>query len=188
MKFSMRTLFFLLLLFGIPLGTWKLILNPRKKANETQLQQINTRYSKLQELNCIRSVVMAHLDEEITALKNAITVLNNRVPREEETDKILRGVSMLANANRLRTQKIQANPISAPAAPGSRYLEQHITVELEGDFLGFYTFLQALENQPRIIRIVRMKLEKMSDPTMKGQVKAALDMQLFIHSPQEDKT
>ncbi len=187
MKISLRTCVFLLLLFGIPIGTWHLILRPRKMANDAQLQQINSKYSKLQELNCIRGMVTTHLEEEIAALKNAITVLNNRVPREEETDKILRGVSMLANANRLRTQKIQANPIAAPTTPGTRYLEQHITVELEGDFLGFYTFLQALENQPRIIRVVRMKLEKLADPTMKGQVKASLDMQLYIHSPQEEK-
>ena len=31
--------------------------------------------------------------------------------------------------------------------------EQPILMNLEGDFRGFYTFLQALERQPRIMRI-----------------------------------
>ena len=46
-------------------------------------------------------------------------------------------------------------------------------MKLEGDFMGFYRFLQALERQPRIMRIHKMELEKMTGKDVsEGQIKA----------------
>ena len=52
---------------------------------------------------------------------------------------------------------------------------------LEGDFLGFYAFLQALENQPRIMRIHEMELEMLDKhgvPT--GRVQASFTVTIFF--------
>ena len=52
-------------------------------------------------------------------------------------------------------------------------------MRLEGDFLGFYAFLQAMENQPRIMRIHKMELEKKSDAPQ-GHVQANFVVSVFF--------
>ncbi len=62
--------------------------------------------------------------------------------------------------------------------PGS-YRAQPIAVSLEGSFLGFYSFLQALENQPRIMRVRKMALVKVKKGPP-GNMQADFTMTIFF--------
>ncbi|GAG49990.1 unnamed protein product, partial [marine sediment metagenome] len=54
------------------------------------------------------------------------------------------------------------------------------------DFLGFYSFMLAIENQPRVIRIRKMTLKKL-DKAPQGHVRADFEMSIFFERSQEDK-
>jgi hypothetical protein len=58
-------------------------------------------------------------------------------------------------------------------------------MEFEGDFMGFYGFLLALEAQPRIMRIREIKIEPGigdSSDAKKGLIKASLMMSVFFEN------
>jgi hypothetical protein len=80
----------------------------------------------------------------------------------------------------------ETRPVHSPG-PGQSlfgsggHSEQPILMSLEGDFKGFYTFLQALERQPRIMRIGQMVIERFGDPA-KGRIKAKFKMSVFFES------
>ena len=62
----------------------------------------------------------------------------------------------LAAAARLAVKSVK----SEAAVPAAGYMEQPLKVQMEGHFDGFYEFLLALENLPRITRIHQLKLER----------------------------
>ena len=101
-------------------------------------------------------------------------------------DKVLEEIWKLAERNDLRTKSIRTldrgQTLYVPA--GSPHSEQPIGVELYGDFRGFYAFLQALENQPRIMRVRAMKLAKPKDGPG-GHVRAAFEMYVFFEPSEE---
>jgi hypothetical protein len=55
----------------------------------------------------------------------------------------------------------------------------------EGEFLGFYSFLQALEGQPRIMRIRSISLECLDGKP--GRIKADVEMSIFFEDPDSKK-
>ena len=63
-------------------------------------------------------------------------------------------------------------------ADGASQTEQPIKMEFEGDYLGFYAFLLALENQPRIMRVRQITLDQLE--VKKGTIKARMDMSIFF--------
>ena len=65
------------------------------------------------------------------------------------------------------------------------HTEQPISVKLEGDFRGFYGFLQALETRPRIMRIKKLSLKKITDDdSPPGYVQANFVMSIFFEEGQ----
>ena len=69
------------------------------------------------------------------------------------------------------------------------YMEQPLKVELEGNFEGFYEFMLALENLPRITRIFDLKLKKISqlsgpkkDDLPPGSVSAEFTLSIYFSS------
>ena len=141
------------------------------------LRQIEARQERLRELNQA-TATLGDLKKEIASLEEAIRFFQSKLPNEKEMDKVLREVWRLAEANHLATKSIRTLPVDDKvAAAGPR--EQPIAVQLEGDFRGFYGFLQALENQPRIMRINSMTVGKLKDAP-EGQVQAAFNMSIFF--------
>ena len=69
--------------------------------------------------------------------------------------------------------------------PGGSRAEQPIEMKLEGNFMGFYAFLLALENQPRIMRIRKMNLTK-PEKSPEGTMHATFEMIVFFErAPKE---
>jgi hypothetical protein len=52
-------------------------------------------------------------------------------------------------------------------------------MKLEGDFKGFYSFLLSLENQPRIMRILKMTVRQPRDAPP-GRIQAEFIMSIFF--------
>ena len=184
MKFGLRELVFTVLLMGLPIGTWWFVFRPHNERNDQMLQQIEAKRNKLKELNQVTGTI-GNLQKEIDALTKAITFFHSKLPNEKEIDKVLKEVWLLAESNQLTTKSIRTlkrdsdKMFLANGSDSEVYAEQPIAMQLQGDFVGFYAFLQALENQPRIMRIRKMRLKKLPKEA-EGVMQADFVMSVFF--------
>jgi len=188
MKITLREITFMVLLMAIPTGAWWFVFRPNNARNAEMLNRIEAKQLKLRELNRATAVI-GDLKKEVHSLEKAISFFRSKLPSEKEIDKVLQEIWRLAEANKLTTKSIrtlQRNTKQAFTTANDPFAEQPIAVQLEGDFLGFYSFMLAIENQPRVIRIRKMTLKKL-DKAPRGHIKADFEMSIFFERSQEDK-
>ena len=176
----LRQMIFVVALLAMVVGAWYFLFRPRDLENVHMQLQIEAKQRQLQKLNRATATI-GDLKEEIADLQKAIEFFQSKLPNEKEIDRVLEEVWRLAETNRLTTKGIYTTRrvgISSFISPGASQTEQPIKMEFEGDFLGFYGFLLALENQPRIMRVRQITLEPTS--AGKGAVKAKIEMSIFF--------
>jgi Tfp pilus assembly protein PilO len=178
-KISPRELVFVGLLFVVPLAMWLLVFQKRKAVTRNMIEDIQTKNVRLEKLNRLRIEVSSGLEDDISLLQRALEVVRTRQPHQEDTAKIIQGLSLLANSNRLRSAVEVCRQNPDPNAERQRYASRNISMEVQGAYLDFYAFLQALESQPRIIRVSQIKMGKLSGKDKDGQVKVKLMLQIF---------
>ena len=181
MKFGLRELVFVVLLMAIPLGSYAMIFRPANARELAMKKEIEVKQAKLAQLNKTTGTI-GSIQQEVESMEKGINTLSAKLPSEKEIDKILQEVWRLAESNKLITKSIRTMDKDAEptfAAADGPHAEQPITMKLEGDFLGFYSFMLALENQPRIMRIRKMTLTK-PDKSPDGYVEAVFEMTVFF--------
>ena len=175
------------LLLGMVVGAWYFVFRPRDRQDADMRLQIAAKQKQLQKLNRVTATI-GNLKDEIASLEKAIEFFRSKLPNEKEIDKVLEEVWRLAEANNLTTKGIytaRRSPSSVFVTEGSTQNEQPITMGFEGEFVGFYSFLQALEGQPRIMRIRSIGLESLDGKA--GRIKADLEMSIFFEDPDSRK-
>lgn len=182
MKVGMRKYIFLALLLATPLAANQFIFVPGNRANREMLQELRDKHGQIQAVSGVRGLAMDNVNENIVALQEVIAVAQSRLPPQDEAGAILSGLALLADVNGLRTRKLQMVSL---VEDGARVKEktdsaQRISLELEGDFLGFYAYLQAIEARDCIVRVHSLKLVSLRDKGMVGQVSAFLDLAIFF--------
>jgi type IV pilus assembly protein PilO len=186
MKLGPREGVLILLLIAMPVASWWFVFRPGSALNKEMVKQIEQRKDRLQKLNRA-TAAMGSLKEEIASLAKAIDFLQSRLPNEKEIDKVLQEIWRLAKANSMRPKSVRTlkkgEGSFAPA--GGPHSEQPIDVELEGSFRGFYAFLQALENRPRIMRIRKMNILK-AKGAEEGDVQVKFEMAIFFERSREE--
>jgi len=188
MKFGLREIVFIVLLMGIPVGAWWFIFRPHNQREAEMLKETEAKQAKLRALNQTTGAI-GDLKKEIDSLEKAVSFFQSKLPPEKEIDKVLKEVWQLAESNRLITKSIrtlQRTTEETAQAASSPHAEQPIAMQLDGDFVGLYGFLLALENQPRIMRINNMKLKK-ADKGSEGQMQATLEMSVFFERNSSSK-
>jgi len=132
------------------------------------------------------TAVIGDLQKEINALTGAIQVFQSKLPSDKEIDKVLQELWETANANQLTTKSVRTLPRSPDnMLGGGQHAEQPIRMQIEGDFKGFYGFLQAVENQPRIMRVRNMNLARTNKND--GTIQASLDMSIFFEHSESSR-
>jgi type IV pilus assembly protein PilO len=160
MKFGLREMVFIVLLMAIPLSAWWFVFKPRDAHNVEAARQIEAKRAKLRQLNRA-TATLGDLKGEITDLEEAIGYFRSKLPHEKEIEKVLREIWTLAQANDMQATSIKPSPNEGNTFGGEgKYSEQLIAVQLKGSFMGLYAFLQDLENQPRITRILDMTISR----------------------------
>ncbi len=178
MKLGMRELVFALVLMAIPLGAWQFIFKPRNQADQEARAQIEVKQQRLRAVNYATANI-GDLQKEISSLQSAIEYFQSKLPNEKEIDKVLQEVWQMAERSQLVTKSIRTlQRTGAPRDAGGPN-EQPISMQLEGDYMGLYAFMQALENQPRIMRIRSMTVRK-PDKGPQGAVQATFIMSIFF--------
>jgi Tfp pilus assembly protein PilO len=179
MKPGPREIAFALLLMAIPLGAWHFLFRPQNVQDAELRRQIEAKQEKLRAVNRATAVI-GDLQKEITSLSGAIEFFQSKLPSDKEIDQVLQELWKIAETNQLTTKSVRTLPRTSEnlLTGGNQHAEQPISMQLEGDFHGFYGFLQALENQPRIMRIRNLTLSKSARG--EGAVTANLVMSVFF--------
>ena len=195
MRIGLRELVFVLLLAAIPLGSWWFVFRPRNAREQQVMQQIELRQARLQDVNKTTGAI-GDMEREIESLQKTIAMLQAKLPNEKEVHNVLQEVTRLAKASKLATKSVRPKETNAAGEPmfasaSSGHAEFPIEVKLEGDFRGFYAFLLALENQPRIMRISRMSIAlpqaQGTQSLPAGTVTATFDMTVFFERTKQEK-
>lgn len=181
MKVGLREVVFAALLLGIPVGAWWFVFRPTNIHQAKMCEQIEAKQVKLRQLNQLTANV-GDLQKEIATLEKSIKFFESKLPEEKEIDKVLHQTWRLAEENHLVTKSIRTgtptDSATALYASGSQAI-QPIVIQLEGTFEGFYSFLQALERQPRIMRIGLMNIRK-AETGPEGNIQVSFRMSVFF--------
>ena len=177
-KLGPQIIVIFVLLLGIPLGAWKLIFIPANAREQELRSMIEARQERLRDLNNA-SAAITTLEREIDCLKDTIEVFQSRMPSEKEIDKVLHEDWQQAETCNMVTRSIRTMQRPGSLAPSGPFSEQPIAVQLEGDFAGLHAFLQAIEQQPRIVRIATMNIEK-NEQGQEGTIRATMVMTVYF--------
>jgi Tfp pilus assembly protein PilO len=180
MRPYLREVLLVVILLAIPISAWWFVFRPYNVHNAQIREVIKAKREKLKALDRATSTI-GSLKKEIATLAKAVAFFESKLPSKKEIDKVLQEVWRLAEANKLVTKSIRTldQKKSGFTTAASSHCEQPIAVKLEGNFKGLYVFLQALESQPRIMRIRHMKLTK-PDGAPQGHVNAEFTMSVFF--------
>lgn len=188
LSLSVREYVFLVLLVVTPVAMWYLVFRPQSEATDMMVSDIRAKSAKLEQIDAARQIAVNNVKEDIEQLKQAVAMVDSRLPDAEQTGRMMEDIDTLAKINNLIMMQITPMSRQSPITEAlkDRFESQWYEVELQGNFLGLYTFLQALENQPqRLIRIHSLSLGKLSAGRAKveGDVTARLTLITFFRKP-----
>jgi len=191
-RLKARELIFVALLFAIPVGMWKMVFTPRQVSEQTQVAEIAEKESTMQQLAITASAAIKHAEDETEMLEEVVAKMRDRLPEKNDLDAVLQGLSLQAKVNGLTLTNSQG--ISSKTAPvklkagqkpplPKRFLKSHRSMDVEGPFLGFYSFLQSLERSSTIIRVVELRISKDNRGEIDGTVKVSMKLVLYYRNP-----
>jgi len=176
MKINQRECVFLALTLAILLGAWLGVIRPRNQAAETMLAEMAEKERLLEQLIVSYPRAVDNLEKDIQHLEAILREQTARLPQEENIDDVFRDLSSLARAHHLRMHQMQTHTrvVSSEEAESNNVAEQGFVLELEGSFSDLYEFLEALENQPRLLRIDELKIQRSKETDAPGETKNPL--------------
>jgi type IV pilus assembly protein PilO len=155
MKFGIREIVLLLVLFAVPLASYWFVFRPQNTQIERAREEIALRREKLEKLQQ-ESARRGTLEAATAQISQRIESIESRLPTNKELADVVRQISELAGAAGLEQPSIVAEkPVKA-----ALYMEQPLKIEMTGDFRGFYKFLLELERLDRITRMPEMTVRR----------------------------
>lgn len=155
MHFGLRELIFLAVLLAVPVASYMYVFQPRNDEIQQATTEIQIKQARLDQL----AEVVAKIDDMGLAIESgreAIEMIEAKLPNEQDVEGILEQVWQLAKRNKLSVRSVK----SEKPVPAATYMELPLRVVMEGAFDGFYQFLLELENLPRITRVHQMELKR----------------------------
>ncbi len=182
MNSATRNILFFGVLLALPISSWFFYFNVENQKIEKAKEEIAHKRKVLGELReaTAKTDDLVKVNEEI---REAINSIEARLPTGKEMDEVLRQVSKLAEKNGLRVPAFKKSDKSAPAGLA---LEQPITIEITGDFDGFYQFLLDLEQLPRITRVPDLTITR-SDK-VDGEMVAKMTLSIYYQGDETSLT
>ena len=173
MKFGFRELLFFVAMLGFLGCSYFFVFTKANLKRETMRKDMAHKRLVLLALQQSTSGIDG-FNRKIADLQKGIADFEAKLPQEKEFDKILKEVSQMAETNSLQTKTVR----TLKQERSTHYSEQPIQMTLNGNFNGFYLFLQQLEKLPRITRITSMQLQKITDHD--GDMQATLTLSIYF--------
>ncbi|MEO1007780.1 MAG: type 4a pilus biogenesis protein PilO [Planctomycetota bacterium] len=173
MKFGVREIVLLVVLFAVPLASYWFVFRPQNTQIERAREEIALRRDKLERLQQ-ESARRGTLEAATQEISTRIDAIEARLPTNKELADVVRQISDLAtDADLQQPTIVTEKPVKA-----ALYLEQPLKVELQGDFRGFYRFLLELEQMERITRMTNISVKR-SD-SIDGHMMAEFTLSIYF--------
>lgn len=182
MRFGIRQLIFLGVLLAVPLASFFMVFQPQNRDITRAKGEIGVKRAMLEKLRTA-TAQNSDLEKSNAEMKTAISAIEARLPSDKEVDMVLRDVAQTAARCGLKLPKFQKTDKALAAGLA---VEQPLSVELTGDFDGFYKFLLELEKLPRITRIPDLKVTRAPDTD--GNLKAEFTLSIYYQSNSDGNT
>ncbi|HEX8340176.1 MAG TPA: type 4a pilus biogenesis protein PilO [Tepidisphaeraceae bacterium] len=177
MKIGLREIIFFKLMLGLLAAAYFFGFARMDEKRRAYEDAIAEKQQKLAELaRATRDI--ENMSVKIQSLEQAIDFFEDKLPQEQEVERILGSVTELVSKHGLYSKSFKPNP--KPVVTPN-YRERQIEITLSGDFFGFYGFVRELELLPRIIKITDLKLRKIDDHD--GQTEALVKLSIFFDPP-----
>jgi len=176
---------FLLVWAGILIGFFYLVLIPggeklkslreEKRNLEIQVATLERKVRNLEEL-----------EERLAELRAAASLLEERLPEEEEVSNLLLVIEDSALRSGVEVQSLRSQPLEAQKdsdEPQPDYLEAPFEGKLMSDYHGFLLFLNYLRQSPRLIQVKNFDLEEDEN----GNLLIAMKLSTYVFSQGEVK-
>ena len=174
MKFGVRELLFVVVMLGLLACSYLLVFKKAAERRATMEAAIVNKQKALADLDRATAGI-SDVNKKIEELQKAIEFFEAKLPQEKEIDKVLREVWQMAENNQLTVKTIK----TLRSQRSSNYSEQPIELTLVGDFKdSFYAFMLQLEQLPRLTRVTKMDLKKLSERD--GQMEAQMTLSIFF--------
>jgi len=173
MQFGTRELVLFLAVLMLPIVSYFVIFQPQSDNIEQAQSEIE---HKREILDTLRAETRRNDDLAVAneAIKGRIDEMESLLPSNKEIDLIVRQVSNLAINSGLTPPTLKSSkPVAA-----ARFREQPLMMTTNGSFEGFYEFLLAIEQLPRITRIVDMVIKDSSKEDM--EIEASFTLSIFF--------
>ena len=155
---GLRKIVFFFLLLAITYIAYKYMIKPANENLAQQKARVQTKLAKLTEFEKLTAAT-EDMSKQLEQLQEAIESLENKLPPKNEIDKVLGQITVIAQNQGLHDKSIR----SLKKKSNSGYIEQPLKMELDGDFISFYSFLLELEKLPRIMKVRELKISKKAE-------------------------
>ena len=173
MQFGTRELVLFLAVLMLPIVSYFVIFQPQ---NNNILQAQSEIEHKREILDSLRAETRRNDDLAVAneAIEGRIDEMESWLPSNKEIDLIVRQVSSLAIDSGLTPPTLKSSkPVAA-----ARFREQPLEMTTAGSFEGFYEFLLAIEQLPRITRIVDMVIKDSTKEDI--EIEASFTLSIFF--------
>lgn len=124
------------------------------------------RMEKTLELLDTKQQQAAVLAMRLAEVRQSVINLESRWPGIVDQQRLLTELRQFADANSMQIQSMQ--PLNGAA--GAVSTERPVIVNMQGDFYGFYGFLQQVEQLPHAMRITRLNLRSDGNGAMTAEL------------------
>lgn len=173
MKLGLREIVFMGAMLGLLAASYFLVFNKQDANKRAKLEDLQRKKVALAEVDR-EKLAVTNVDQRIADLQQAVVFFESKLPAAKEMDQVLAKISSLADDNGLRTNTIKFPKTTRMAG----YSELTMELSVSGNFEGFYQFMLQLEALPRLTRVNRMVLNKITDKD--GDMEASLSMSIFF--------
>ncbi len=173
MRIGLRELLFLAVLFAIPLSAYQYVFKPRNAEIAQARAEIELKERRLAELRETTSRI-SDLGVAISLGREAIDIVEAKMPSAQNVDRVLQDVTKLADRHRLVIRQIETKS----RIPAAQFMELPIEIKLDGNFDGFYEFLTDLERLPRLTRIKEMFMKRIDGAN--GSMEATFTLSIYF--------
>lgn len=188
---SPREYIFLLLLIATPAAMWYMVFKPQSELTNLLVEEMADMSDKLGRYEDVRQLAVDTVEDDIEQLDKALEIMNARLPDDDQVAQVLQELNAMARKNNLAvvllTPTKRENDLTK--ALESRFGAQWFKVNLQGNFMDFYKFMQDLESQTeRVLRVNEILVFATRGANFEpGTVNAELEIITFYRRPPATK-
>jgi Tfp pilus assembly protein PilO len=187
-KLTLREGVFLVLLFAIVLGQWQLVIVPQEKLRGQLEDDIEAKRGHVETFREIKDAAQGSIKSDIARLNRQIMEIRGRIASMDEQYDIRTGLTRQAKRNHLVVGNVSSSgtPTASSAGPPNENIKELVfSIKLQGDYMDFFTFIEAIERMDRLFTVERVVLEQMEikkgqEREMRGHVNANMDLKFYF--------